>query len=608
MNDFARNRWLAALAVAAFGIAACGKGKSEDQASESLGALESLTDRGGLLQYVPADTPYVFANTQSLPDEFMDKMEPVTDQLLTAYREMLERIGEQALEDLEADEPETDELETDDEDRVKAERAFAVIGEVASLMSIEGLRAAGITRDSRLVFYGNGLLPVLRMELSDAKRFDATIERFEEQADARMSVAEIGSQTYRYVDTDAIKFIVATIGNQAVVTLSPVGFGDEEIGALLGLSLPQTSIAESGELLEIAEKYGYSLHYLGLVSTTRIAETFLADQTGINAALFQLMDASEKPELSEVCRNEIRAAVEIAPRIAMGYDEFDTERLSSSVIVELRGDIASGLTGLAAPVPGLGVDHGGMMSLGFSLNPLAAREFYEARLDAMEAAPYECELFAELQAGVEQGRAALQQPVPPMIYDFRGLLAVIDNMDGYDFAQQKPPEILEARAMLAMENANNLIMMGGMMVPALAELQLEPDGEPVALDPAMLAGTGIDQASVALTENALAIAVGEDTEAGLAAMLGAETVDPAPFFSMNMDAVRYFEFIRNAGEAQTRHAAAGLDDGSEEYLEATQAAQAEVLAALQELYDRILIDVYFTDNGIEMRSVVILRD
>lgn len=593
MNDFARNRWLAALVVAVFGIAACGKDKPEDR-----GALGSLTDQSSLLQYVPADTPYVFANTQSLPDEFMDKMEPVTDQLLTAYREMIERVGEQALED----------FETDNEGQVEAERALAVIGEVASLLSIEGLREAGITRDSRAVFYGNGLLPVLRMELSDPKLFDATIERFETQADARMSVAEIGSQPYRYVDADALKVIVATVGNQAVVTLAPAGFADEQIGTLLGLSLPETNIAESGELLEIAEKYAYSPHYLGLVSTTRIAETFLADQTGINAALFELMDAEDKPELSDVCKDELRSAVEIAPRIAMGYNEFTTERMSSSVIVELRSDIASGLTNLSAPVPGLGIDHGGMMSFGLSLNPLAAREFYEARLDAMEAEPYQCELFAELQAGVEQGRAALEQPVPPMVYDFRGILAVIDNMDGYDFAQQKPPETLEARVMLAMENANNLIMMGAMMVPALAELQLEPNGEPVALDPAMLAGSGLDEASVALTENALAIAVGQDADTGLAAMLGAETIDPAPFFSMNMDAARYFEFIRNASEAQTQHVAAEVDDDSEVYLEATRAAQAEVLAALQELYDRILIDVYFTDNGVEMRSVVTLLD
>lgn len=594
MNNFARNRWLAALVMATFGIAACGKDKPADR-----DAAGPLTDQSGLLQYVPADTPYIFANAEPLPDEFMDKIEPAIDQLLRAYQEMLVGIADQAAADFEADE----------DGREEAERALAVLGEVSSLLSIEGLREAGIGRDSTSVFYGNGLLPVLRMELSDPDRFDATIERFEAQAGAKMSVADIGSQSYRYVDADAVRVIVATIGDEAVVTLAPTTFDADQIGTLLGLTLPETNIAESGELLEIAEKYDYSAHYVGLVSTTRIAETFLEDQTGINAALFELMDASDKPDLSEVCKAEIRSLVETAPRIAMGYNEFSTERMLSSVIVELRGDIAGGLTGLTAPVPGLGVDNGGMLSFGLSLNPLAAREFYEARLDVMEAEPYECDLFAELQAGVAQGRAALEQPVPPMVYDFRGLLAVIDKMDGFDFAQQKPPKVLEARVMLAMENANNLLMMGAMMMPAIAELQLEPNGEPVALDPAMLAGFGLEQASVALSENALAIAVGQEADTGLEAMFGAETVEPTPFFSVNMDAARYFDFIRQASEVQAQAVVAetGDDDGSE-YLEMTQAAQAEVLAALQELYDRILLDVYFTDNGIEMHSVVTLKD
>ena len=593
MNNFAQNRWLAALVVAALGIAACGKDKPADR-----DAVGPLTDQSGLLQYVPADTPYIFANAEPLPDEFMDKIEPALDQLLGAYQDMLVGIAEQAAADFEADE----------EGREEAERVLAVLGEVSSLLSIEGLREAGIGRDSTSVFYGNGLLPVLRMELSDPDRFDATIERFEAQAGAKMSVADIGPQSYRYVDTDAVKVIVATIGDEAVVTVAPTTFGADQIGTLLGLSLPETNIAESGELLEIAEKYDYSAHYVGLISTTRIAETFLEDQTGINAALFELMDASDKPDLSEVCKTEIRSLVETAPRIAMGYNEFSTERMLSSVIVELRGDIAGALTGLTAPVPGLGIDNGGMLSFGLSLNPLAAREFYEARLDAMEAEPYECDLFAELQAGVAQGRAALEQPVPPMVYDFRGLLAVIDKMDGFDFARQKPPEVLEARVMLAMENANNLLMMGAMMMPAIAELQLEPNGEPVALDPAMLAGSGLEQASVALSENALAIAVGQDADSGLEAMLGAETVDPVPFVSMNVDAAQYFGFLRQATEVQAQAVAAETGEEGSEYLEMTQATQAEVLAALQELYDRILLDVYFTDNGIEMHSVVTLKD
>ena len=117
------------------------------------------------------------------------------------------------------------------------------------------------------------------------------------------------------------------------------------------------------------------------------------------------------------------------PRIVGGYNDLSTEQIASTAIFELRDDIAGELTKLSAPVPGLGKDHGGLMSFGLGLDLLAARKFYEARLDALDANPYECELFAELQAGVAGGRAALQAPLPPIVYGIKGFLAVSSDMD-----------------------------------------------------------------------------------------------------------------------------------------------------------------------------------
>ena len=157
------------------------------------------------------------------------------------------------------------------------------------------------------------------------------------------------------------------------------------------------------------------------------------------------------------------------------------------MIVELRDDIAEGLAMIPAAVPGLGSDPGGFMSFGFGLNPLALREFYEGRLDAMEADPYECEKLAALQAGVAKGREALNQPVPPVVYSFRGLVANIADIQGMDMASKTPPESIDASVLIAMENAESLIMMAAMMDPQIAALNLLPDGKPIRLELAQLA-------------------------------------------------------------------------------------------------------------------------
>ena len=50
------------------------------------GTADAARKSKELLQYIPADTPYVMAFTKPLPDDLLDKMEPAVDETLGAYR------------------------------------------------------------------------------------------------------------------------------------------------------------------------------------------------------------------------------------------------------------------------------------------------------------------------------------------------------------------------------------------------------------------------------------------------------------------------------------------------------------------------------------------
>ena len=192
----------------------------------------------------------------------------------------------------------------------------------------------------------------------------------------------------------------------------------------------------------------------------------------------------------------------------MGYTAISPERFDSQFIVELRDDIATSLTALPAPVPGLGEDTGGLMSIGMSIDVMAMRNFYEARLDALEADPFLCEEFADIQAGVADGRTALQQPVPPMVYDFRGFVGVINDIKGLDMATRTPPTSVDGQFLFAMDNAPALVSLGAMLSPELAGLDLQPDGEPVQLDMPQAQMLGGD-VFVAMTDDALALSLND---------------------------------------------------------------------------------------------------
>ena len=149
------------------------------------------------------------------------------------------------------------------------------------------------------------------------------------------------------------------------------------------------------------------------------------------------------------------------------------------------------------------------------------------------------------QDGVAKGREILKQPIPPVVYGFRGFVANILDIKGLNMTSGQPPESVDATILFAVENAESLMMMASMMDPQFAALNLVPDGVPVALEMAQLA-TIAEQAFIALSENALSVSLGDGAEKNAASILDAKAADPAPFVSFSMDAARYYKMIGEA--------------------------------------------------------------
>jgi len=565
-------------------LGACSSSDDDKQSS-------ALQASDGLLQYIPADTPFVFAAPEPMPQDVLDKLEPHIDAILAAYQNILTI----AIEDI-------PNAENDDsENAAQMARLATIGGEFVELLGSGGLGDAGLSLKSRSAIYGIGLLPVMRFELTDTAAFEALIARFEEKSGEAMSVANIGEQTYRYVGDDDAHLVIAIIDKYLVATVVPAALSTEQLEKVLGLTLPTRNIGTAGVLDSLASEYGYTPHTLGFIDIERVVATFLDEQSGVNAELLKLMDY-DGSVLTDVCRKEIREMSGVIPRMVTGYTEVSVDRFNSRLVFELRNDIATNLATLAAVVPGLGSDHGGLFSFGMSLDVLAARDFYAARLDALEADPYECELFAELQGGVAQGRAVLNQPVPPLAYGFKGFLAVIDDIGDFDFASQRPPEKIDMRLLVAIDNAEALLAMGTMFSPELAALNLQPDGKPVEMAMPQLAGR-TDSLSIAMTDNLLGVAVGADAKDGLGELLTADAIEPPPSFSMTMDASSYYQLMGEIMMTPNE----GTDESAEMSPEIAQAL-GTMMNEFGKLLDRISVDIVLTDRGVEIQSNVELVD
>jgi len=418
-------------------LAAC------SDSSKTSAPASALIDEDGILKYVPADTPYLMATPGDLPDDVVDILEPQLDVVLHAYHKLMLGIIDAQMAEAAADESETEDEGETESDAGNIEEYMPIIDELGSLMSVEGLRASGINRDSDVAFYGMGLLPVLRLSLADGALFEAALSRLEEKADSEMSVAEIDGHSYRYAEDEEARFIVAIIDNNLIMTATPATLADAQLKKVLGITLPEQNIAASGTLQKMADKHGFIDYMIGFLDVERLVATFVDEPSGIDSEWLSLMEY-DATTLSDVCKSEIRSMSGVMPRALMGYTALNTEEMATKAVLELRGDIAAGVASLTGAVPGLGSEQGGLLSLGMTLDLLAAREFYAARLDALEAQPYQCELFAEMQGSVAQGRELLNQPVPPIVYGLQGFLAVIENVEGMDLQNNQPPTSIDS--------------------------------------------------------------------------------------------------------------------------------------------------------------------
>lgn len=573
--------WLTAVALVA-GLSACGSG---DKGPESV-----LTNADGVLGFVPADTPYVFATPESMPDAVLDKLEESSDSLYAAYETVLKNsLTEMA-----------DELESQG-DEEQAELALSLGREIAGLLQSENLRAAGVARGGQAALYGVGLLPVIRIELSNPLAFEAKIAELEADAGGEMSLGEAEGIPYRFIGDDTARVVISVIGDFAVATVVPAGLAEAQVAEVLGIKKPARNIAESGALADLAEGYGFTPYGLGFLSFESLVDAFLDEPTGVNAAWFSMI-GYDRSDLSAVCREDIRAFATIMPRAVAGYTSVDTSRLESNAVLELRDDIARGLSAISASVPGLGADHGGLGSFGMSFDVAATRDFLENRFDAYEAEPFECEYFADLQTGIDQARQSMNQPLPPIVYSFKGFLAVIDRIEGLDMTGQQPPRDVDARLVVANENAEALLAMGAMFSPELAALNLEPNGRAVALPLPQLAAGNIQSAFVAMTPGALAVSVGEGPPEALESLLASQAAEPSPTMSLHLDGQRYYQFMNEA----VRVGSAGED--GEELPEDVQEALSTVMTGVGDLIERISVDMTFTARGVELPTTVTLAD
>jgi hypothetical protein len=532
--------WMAAVVVAG-GLMLSGCSDDQDSRSSAAAAAAKSSPESNLLAYVPDSTPYVVANTRQLDTETLDLMwslaEPTLKEFDQVITKELERMANKA--------------NPDDGDRL----GQAVLGELSGKMSRQGLAELGLDSAGSFAIYGQGVLPVARLQISDPQTLNATIARIEANSGKSFPKQSLGGVDYYEGGDHEGVFIASIQQDHLVLAILPTQVKDAMLPQVLGLEKPAQSIAESGRLEQANEEFGLLPWGTLLVDSVRFMDLVFSDESEAARALF----AKERVDLTPQCVAEYRELAGVMPRIVSGYTSISETEVQQYGLFELRSDIAAGLSVIKAAIPGLDDIQDSMFYFAMGMDLLKAKEITAQQMAAVRADPYQCEGLAQINADAERADLQINQPLPPFVANIRGLRL---NVTEADIGGANPSA--KGQAMVAMNNPQLVLGMAQAFVPQLAELKIGMDGEPVAL-PAGLSPVPLEAPHVAMVDAGIGFSIGEGQQNDLKSFLTADTSSDAPFISVGYDAAAIAAYQKSImslvedGDGTTIDPTAGLD-------------------------------------------------
>ena len=545
----------------------------------------------GLLQHVPADTPYAFVTSKLLPEDLRDRLGNYYAAQLASQRPAMESMRQQI-----------ESSEQAAEFTAGAAQLFNVLdaffAELEGRDNAEDLRELGIEPVTRSVFYGIGLLPAMRVEIADAVKLRAMLDRVERRAGVSAGRAVHAGQDYRRIDLGGADAVLAVSDQYLIAGLLADELFERDLPLLLGSADPQRSLADSGDIQQLIERHAFTGYGEGFIKLDELIAALLGEGASRNREVMQALGIQALP-ISEGCMQMTRQLVAGMPRLVMGIKSADSDRLAARGIWQSSPGVSAYLQKLAAPVPGVGATYDGLLAFGMGLDLPQLRNAIEALLRQVGKLGADCEWVDPdmLQAVMPQLNLALG----PMTAGIKGFNLQIDDLN-IDPDTLEPVDV-RAGLLAAVDDPRGMFALGAMFNPALASLEVPQDGSFVELPRELGVDTKAPPLKVAIRDHALLLLAGK-ASADLASRLSnAVAVTPSPLFAVDYGVYRLVERFGGIME----QAAGRLETQGEADMAADLREQLNNFRSQADLFERLRVSVYAGEQGLVMDQVMEFR-
>ncbi len=556
-------------------------------------AVEVAIEKTGntLFDYVPSDTPYLAGNLKPTPDEvievFLQRIQPVLESVQNELGKVRQAMAEGATTNQGVD---------------NARLVHAIFQELDGKLSREGMESLGFDLSSNKVVYGMGIFPVMRMGLSDAGVLRATIQRV--LSNAAVEAPQLDYQGVSYwrlsdgkTGNEPVGLYITILENHLAMSIFPPMVEAELLPAFLGLEMPRNSNAMV-RLAELNARHGYTAYGSGILDLDRLVEQFIAPDT-IIARVMATSGHFDPAEMTPECITEIRGIVSNTPRMTVGTRELTTSAIAIQYRVETKTTLAQQLVGLVAGIPAADPLSERLLEASFGMRFGAVRDFLREKAAAIMENPYQCEHFQSLNESAAEAFTKLNQPMPPLVNNFRGLRLSLSEITETDSMP------VNGRGLIAVhvDQPEMFVGMAQMFLPDLSELKLAP-GEPPARLPASLLPIADVVAFAALSAEAIALSIGDGEEDGLPGYLEEEDGPTGTFMSLGYDLATYLEYKQKPGNhyEQIPDESSATDPEQDLVLQSLDNILASAQQAIMTFSDRSFTTFRFTPEGFEADS------
>jgi hypothetical protein len=438
---------------------------------------------------IPADTPYVLAGTEPIPEDEVDDF-------INSLKNLLDTAGPQ--------------FDVEDTPSGPSEILQAMAVEAARAVADEGPAALGVDSSPYFGIWGLGTLPVVRVSLSDTEAFWGFVDDTESKLEVESIEEKIGGASVRrFFDDRDTEAVVLTRDDAAYLTIVPDDARTAMMRYLTGEKRPSSSLAASGAMSTLRETYGFEPATYGYVDIAGLVKTGLGVEQPEGVTKEVLGALGDIPEpASEVCREEITELTEVAPRLVVGSTDVQGDSFSSLIGVEMSDAAVDDLQAIQGRIPGVSNSMFGtsMASLGFGVDLESVKRLTEERAAELREDPYQCERLEPLNQGAE--RAGETQFIDPAwLAKLTGFALMIDSLEfGPSF---QDVESIAAVGLIASPEVRTIFSQLRMFVPGLANLEVSDDGTPVYLERLSKQSDRLKSPHFALTPETLGASIGE---------------------------------------------------------------------------------------------------